>query len=109
MTIQIPSEYAPNFGKFFENFDRDLAKIGIESYGITISTLEEVFLKVGNLTDHATPGLIEDDAKKQKDLENPQVSETFSFKENASEINTGFFNNLGAVMYSRFNNYKRNK
>ena len=51
MTVQIPHEYDINFAKFFEKFDQDLAKLQIISYGISITTLEEVFLKVGHLED----------------------------------------------------------
>jgi len=60
MTIQIPQKYSKNFVNFFEKFDKDLDHLGIESYGITISTLEEVFLKVGNLDDKAAPSIVED-------------------------------------------------
>lgn len=46
ITYQVPAEYAPKFIHFFENFDNDLAQLGIRSYGISITTLEEVFLKI---------------------------------------------------------------
>jgi len=69
------------------------------------------------LTDNNAPALdYQNESKKGKDeplrdLENPDAptETTFSFKDNKSEINEGFFNNLGAVIYSKFNNYKRNK
>ena len=51
MTIQIPIEYAAKFGEFFKKLDQDLNSLKITSYGISISTLEEVFLKVGHLDD----------------------------------------------------------
>jgi len=51
MTIQIPIEYAPMFAEFFKSFDEDLESLKVISYGISISTLEEVFLKVGHLDD----------------------------------------------------------
>ena len=35
------------FGQMFTEIDTNLSKLGIESYGISITTLEEVFLKVG--------------------------------------------------------------
>lgn len=57
MTMTIPAEYATRFPQFFQELDSSLEKLGIQSYGITISTLEEVFLKVGNLDDKAAPGL----------------------------------------------------
>ena len=51
MTIQIPIEYAAKFGEFFQKLDQDLNSLKITNYGISISTLEEVFLKVGHLDD----------------------------------------------------------
>ena len=49
MTIQIPLVYAPKFSEFFTNFDEHLEELDVQSYGISISTLEEVFLKIGHL------------------------------------------------------------
>ena len=46
IAYQVPSQYAPKFIDFFENFDNDLEKLGIKSYGISITTLEEDFLKI---------------------------------------------------------------
>ena len=41
------------FKDFFLEFDRDLPKLDITSYGISVTTLEEVFLRVaeGDETD----------------------------------------------------------
>ena len=36
------------FKEFFNNFDKDIDSLGIRSYGISVTTLEEVFLKVGS-------------------------------------------------------------
>jgi len=51
MTIQIPNEYSPKFKSFFTNLDENLHNLMIKSYGISITTLEEVFLKIGHLAD----------------------------------------------------------
>lgn len=51
MTIQIPNKYSSHFKNFFTEFDQDLDKLDIESYGISITTLEQVFLKIGTLSD----------------------------------------------------------
>lgn len=48
MAFQIPQEYSEKFQEFFDSFDRDLEKLGIKSYGISVPTLEDVFLKVTN-------------------------------------------------------------
>ena len=55
MTLQIPLKYASNFASFFQDFDEQLQSLKILSYGISISTLEEVFLKVGHLDDPLSP------------------------------------------------------
>ncbi len=45
-TYRIPADSAPLFRQFFEDFDEQLAMLHISSYGISVTTLEEVFLKV---------------------------------------------------------------
>lgn len=48
ITFQIPKSYSEKFEKFFEEFDRSLNSLDIKGYGISVTTLEEVFLKVGH-------------------------------------------------------------
>lgn len=52
ITYQIPTHYSGKFKEFFEQFDRDLERLDIKSYGISITTLEEVFLRVGHGLEH---------------------------------------------------------
>lgn len=40
------NEAAKRFKEFFTLFDQELHNLGIESYGVSITTLEEVFLKI---------------------------------------------------------------
>ena len=68
MTVQIPHEYDNKFAKFFERFDQELSKLKIRSYGISITTLEEVFLKVGHLDDPLKIDIISPLAIKHEDL-----------------------------------------
>lgn len=46
ITYQIPTELAHKFTTFFDGFDNQLGNLGIKSYGISITTMEEVFLKI---------------------------------------------------------------
>ena len=48
ITFQIPVEYSPLFKNFFNKFDSMRLELGVASYGISITTLEEVFLAVGD-------------------------------------------------------------
>ena len=42
------------FKDFFGALDKDLHKLGLSSYGVAITTLEEVFLSIGHGEGHAT-------------------------------------------------------
>ncbi len=48
ITYQIPTSLSYKFKDFFVSFDQDLDKLDIRSYGISVTTLEEVFLRVGD-------------------------------------------------------------
>ena len=48
ITYQIPNALSEKFKDFFGHFDTSLEQLGIRSYGISVTTLEEVFLKVGH-------------------------------------------------------------
>ena len=48
MAYQLPTESAGQFKQFFSDLDESLDQLGIRSYGVGITTLEEVFLKIGH-------------------------------------------------------------
>lgn len=48
ISYQLPTQSSSLFGKFFEEFDLNLEALGVRSYGVGITTLEEVFLKIGH-------------------------------------------------------------
>ena len=48
MTVQIPREYTYMFKDFFTDFDGDLKTLEIQNYGISVTTLEQVFLEIGH-------------------------------------------------------------
>jgi ATP-binding cassette subfamily A (ABC1) protein 3 len=47
MTFQLPTESSAKFKEFFSSLDENLDKLNILSYGVGVTTLEEVFLKIG--------------------------------------------------------------
>lgn len=65
ITFQIPVEYSPNFKQFFHDFDINLEKLGVASYGISITTLEEVFLAVGDGRDFGEHNLEKEGIRKK--------------------------------------------
>jgi archaellum component FlaC len=46
ITYGIPNENVTKFKAFFKDFDNDMEKLGIMSYGMSITTLEDVFLSI---------------------------------------------------------------
>lgn len=44
----MPTKSSKQFKNFFHEFDEKLDELGIRSYGVGITTLEEVFLKIGH-------------------------------------------------------------
>lgn len=51
LSFQLPLKELPNFKDLFLALDENIEELGIASYGISITTLEEVFLKVAEGTD----------------------------------------------------------
>jgi len=45
---------SPKFKDFFTALDRELSDLGLSSYGVGITTLEEVFLSIGHGENRAT-------------------------------------------------------
>ena len=49
LSYLLPRESVPQFGMLFRNLEDTKAALGVESFGCSSSTMEEVFLKVGLL------------------------------------------------------------
>lgn len=47
LTVQLPMDKVKLFPQLFNDIDANKERIGLVAYGISITTLEEVFLKVG--------------------------------------------------------------
>lgn len=50
----MPIGVSPKFKDFFSALDKDLVSLGLGSYGVGITTLEEVFLSIGHGEEHST-------------------------------------------------------
>lgn len=47
LSFRLPKEAASLFSEFFSKLDQELGKLAIDSYGVSLTTLEEVFLRIG--------------------------------------------------------------
>lgn len=54
ITYQLPHDSSSKFKDFFNDLDRELDKLKLNSYGVGITTLEEVFLSIGHGEDQGT-------------------------------------------------------
>mmetsp|Transcript_6172 Transcript_6172/g.5547 ORF Transcript_6172/g.5547 Transcript_6172/m.5547 type:complete len:132 (+) Transcript_6172:2215-2610(+) len=50
LQMQLPQDTAPKFKGMFEEIDEKLSSLEVRSYGVSMTTLEEVFLNVSNIT-----------------------------------------------------------
>ena len=76
ITFQIPQNESDKFEDFFTDLDNSLQLLRIKSYGVGVTTLEEVFLRVGKNEDH----------NKIKPIENKNISKDEEQKESNEGI-----------------------
>ncbi|KDO35467.1 hypothetical protein SPRG_00314 [Saprolegnia parasitica CBS 223.65] len=51
MSFQLPLDHAPSFAAMFADLEVQSSALGVLSYGISVTTLEEVFIKVAEIGD----------------------------------------------------------
>jgi ATP-binding cassette, subfamily A (ABC1), member 3 len=68
ITWQLPGAARSKFKSFFSSLDKDLSNLGLSSYGLSITTLEEVFLRIGHGEDDQRGSTIEQIKAKTADL-----------------------------------------
>ena len=51
LSFILPSSSTPSFPNLFDKLEADKTDLGIQSFGVSITTMEEVFIKVGEGTD----------------------------------------------------------
>ncbi|KAK3590748.1 hypothetical protein CHS0354_030988 [Potamilus streckersoni] len=69
LSYLLPFDESPKFAKLFETVEISMEQLGVTSFGISLTTMEEVFLKVGK------------EAVEKKALHNPTFKDLqFSFK-----------------------------
>ena len=44
----MPKAESPRFAALFDELEKDRGHLGIQSYGVSVTTMEEVFLRVGS-------------------------------------------------------------
>eukprot|EP00916_Digyalum_oweni_P011084 GHVL01018421.1.p1 GENE.GHVL01018421.1~~GHVL01018421.1.p1 ORF type:complete len:1638 (-),score=198.16 GHVL01018421.1:51-4964(-) len=111
VTFRLPTDMSPKFHLIFERIEKEGRKYGVDSFAVSITTLEEVFMNVGKSGDedvqqHVEEG-IEDDSESdsERDLETSLVRDTAIATRN-SPIVAGF-GDLFALTIKRVHTSKR--
>jgi ATP-binding cassette subfamily A (ABC1) protein 3 len=109
VAFQLPISAAPKFKDLFEGLDSRLKDFNIQTYGISITTLEEVFLKIaeGDSTNRRKTTMI-----KNKTEMNEEPKEVDDFDLSSVRINSGlklFFVHFWALVIKKATYFKRDK
>lgn len=111
------------FSTFFENLDNNLTKLGVKNYGISDTTLEEVFMKARDLSDAGIVLTTDNMKGKNIELSSPhyfegQLNETENlgditasssdFQLNIHKAAPRTFDRLAALLTKRACHYYRN-
>jgi len=108
-TYLLPKESAPLFKDFFPKFDEELKRLKVKSYGLSMTTLEEVFLRVE-----------QEGAKKENNAEESEESDEEKKTEADAEVDAysiskkqipgvfkNFFIHLWALLVKRLHQTRR--
>ncbi|CAH0482415.1 unnamed protein product [Peronospora belbahrii] len=107
IAFQLPLASSSKFASMFEDMDNNLQKLGLLSYGVSVTTLEEVFIKVAESGDHTNQHTLGNRAR----TEAPVSSLAAESGAGAIPEQTGsmFMIHLWALILKRFRYAKRDK
>ncbi|EAR87981.2 ABC transporter family protein (macronuclear) [Tetrahymena thermophila SB210] len=98
--MQLPLSYLPQFEQLFDEIDQRKAELGIQTYAISITTLEEVFLKVTHKFDFSKNAKEDqEDKKDQFSISQQKVRDEFTLS----------FMQLKVMLKKRLLYFKRDK
>jgi hypothetical protein len=116
MSFQLPLGASANFKPMFEALDKQMERHTIETYGVSITTLEEVFLLVARGADSSASkknlassrGMIK--VSENEDAKGKTVSDDRSVRSKMNlETDRLFYTHLSALFKKRAFNFKRDK
>ncbi|KAL4476002.1 hypothetical protein ABPG72_007888 [Tetrahymena utriculariae] len=107
IAFQIPYKYIPQFEQMFNEIERLKNQLKIRSYGVSITTLEEVFLKVASMNENH---VVQPHKTKQKnqyqDIENQDDQKLIERITDPTQL---FLTHFWALIKKRVHYFKRDK
>ena len=109
-TYLLPKTSSNYFAEFFKKFDQDLPNLGVSSYGVSMTTLEEVFLQVEGGDSKKNAEVVEKIKRRQtSNLREDDTGANYSIaKEQISGIWGIFWLHFAALFLKRIILSKRN-
>mmetsp|Transcript_22435 Transcript_22435/g.36763 ORF Transcript_22435/g.36763 Transcript_22435/m.36763 type:complete len:908 (-) Transcript_22435:925-3648(-) len=77
ISFQLPKASSRNFADLFDEIDKNLETLGVDAYSISVTTLEEVFVRVGegvNRTKHIEAKVSSEEASLEKKQDHKVIS-----------------------------------
>ncbi|KAL4454193.1 hypothetical protein ABPG74_012150 [Tetrahymena malaccensis] len=103
VAFQVPKKHVPVFQELFATIEKDKKRLMIRSYGVSNTTLEQVFLKVASMNENHF--ILE---KKQSNVKEQQSHVDFDFNKERIKGKLNIFKtHLWALMVKRFRYFKR--
>ncbi|KAF4317459.1 hypothetical protein JM18_007589 [Phytophthora kernoviae] len=107
IAFQLPLASSSKFASMFADIDDNLKSLGLLSYGVSVTTLEEVFIKVAEADDHSNQHTLGNRARSETPVQSP----TASSEAGTIPLQTGsiFMTHLRALFLKRLRYAKRDK
>ncbi|KAF1321194.1 Abc transporter a family member 1, partial [Globisporangium splendens] len=105
IAFQLPLASSSGFAAMFAEMDNQLSKLGLLSYGVSVTTLEEVFIKVAEANDEDNQHTLAKHAR----TGTPAPSPTHSADGVVTQPTGMFMTHLQALLLKRFRVAKRDK
>jgi len=109
LSFQLPLSSSDKFQSLFDYFDDNETALGIRSYGMSVTTLEEVFIKVahGFETRNTELSLADEVRKKSASFGMAEVVDDQGNKEGVELSNVGAAADVEKIVDSSFTNFRR--
>jgi ATP-binding cassette subfamily A (ABC1) protein 3 len=110
ITFQIPQTESDKFEQFFTDLDQSLSELRIKSYGVGVTTLEEVFLRVGKDGEEENedqPNVKEMIKKDVEELEKEMEEQKRQLKENTGSYHS--INHTGEIEVDEYSIAERSE
>jgi ATP-binding cassette subfamily A (ABC1) protein 3 len=107
--FQLPTKESPKFESLFKHFEDHKQELGIQTFGISLTTLEEVFLKVASLEEEDKEDM-KDSMDKKDRIAQTIAKENFELNDiRVKDPVSVFFMHFWALCKKRMIYFKRDK